>query len=71
MNQIDENDFEYGVDYEDEEPTSSRWIFRLLSLFLLLVFLVPLLIQVVQIIFRFLQPEVEPTPIFLENLLHG
>ena len=71
MNQIDEQDLLNGI--EEEEPISptSRWVYRLLALFLLLVFLVPLIVRSFIIIQSFIQPEVQPTPVFFDKLFHG
>ena len=71
MNQIDEHDFIEEI--EEEEPISarSRWVYRLLALFLLLVFLVPLIVRSFFIIQSFMQPEVQPTPVFFDKIFHG
>ena len=71
MNQIEDPDL--LDENEEEEPVSSpsRWIYRLLALFLLLVFLVPILVQSFLIVQKFLQPEVLPTPVFFDKIFHG
>jgi hypothetical protein len=71
MNQID-ND-EYPENMEEDEPitSTSKWVYRLLALFLLLVFLVPLLIRTFFIVQSLIQPEVQPTPVFFDKIFHG
>ena len=71
MNQIDEHDFIEEI--EEEEPISarSRCVYRLLALFLLLVFLVPLIVRSFFIIQSLMQPEVQPTPVFFDKIFHG
>lgn len=71
MNQID--NYEYPENMEEDEPisTTPKWIYRLLALFLLLVFLVPLIVRTFFIIQSLLQPEVQPTPVFFDKIFHG
>jgi hypothetical protein len=71
MNQIEDSDLLEKI--EEEEPVSpwSRWVYRLLALFLLLVFLVPILVQSFLLVQKFLQPEVLPTPAFFDKIFHG
>ena len=71
MNQIDEHDLIEEIEEEEPISTRSRWVYRLLALFLLLVFLVPLIVRSFFIIQSLMQPEVQPTPVFFDKIFHG
>jgi hypothetical protein len=72
VNQFDDqiNDLDLTEDI-DEKAAAPKWIARLLALILLLVFLLPMLLPVLQMTFHLLQPHIQPTPVFPNNLLHG
>lgn len=72
MNQFEDQDPDVVMpDEQEEDQHIPVWRYRIFAILLLLVFLVPLLLSVLQIAMHWLTPQVQPTPLLPENLLHG
>ena len=74
MNQFETQDQELEITEDmlhDEDQALPVWRYRLLAILLLLAFLVPILLSVLQIAMHWLTPQVQPTPQLPNNLLHG
>jgi hypothetical protein len=54
-----------------QEEHAPIWRYRIFAILLLMVFLLPLLLSVMQTALTWFRPEVQPTPLHLDHLLHG
>jgi hypothetical protein len=72
MNQFTEQESEFEIEDEAGETVAPNpWTLRILAILLIMVFLFPLIFTAFQTVMSLLQPQIVPTPIGLDNLLHG